>query len=41
MEAIYVNFDDYFLHKSMAFVEVNGPLSSVKFYNKFFRFYIQ
>ena len=33
----YANFDDYFLHKSKVFVEVNGPLSSVNFYNKFYQ----
>ena len=30
------NFDHYFWHKSKVFAEVNGPLSSVKLYNKFY-----
>ena len=30
------NFDYYFWHKSEVFVEVNGPLSSVKLSNKFY-----
>ena len=30
-------FDHYFWHKSKVFVVVNGPLSSVKFYNKFYQ----
>ena len=29
------NFDHCFRHKSKVFVKVNGPLSSVKFYDKF------
>ena len=35
------NFDRYFWHKSKVFVEGNGPLSSVKFYNKFHCFYTE
>ena len=30
------NFDHYFWHISKVFVEVNGPLSSVKLYNNFY-----
>ena len=30
------NFDYYFWHIPKVFVEVNGPLSSVKLYNKFY-----
>ena len=35
------NFDHYFWHKSKVFVEVNGPISSVKLYNKFYCFDIE
>ena len=35
------NFDHYFCHKSKVFVEVNGPLSSVKFYITFYCFYVE
>ena len=34
-------FDHYFWHKSKIFIEVNGPLPSAKFYNKFYCFYIE
>ena len=31
------NFDHYFWNKFKVFVEVNGSLSSVKFYKKFYQ----